>query len=127
MCPAINREAAGNPLFRRKWLPFTPPLTAGNKQGAEWCVAKGLDWGYKYVARVAGVGKGGGKYYGVSLQVTFWDGSLAAQPPEDPPLPPIEPANYAGPRESSVAVQKSGCLTLLCLVGVLVTAVLIRR
>lgn len=57
---------------------------------APWCVGPGMDEGYRYIARVAGVRQVEEGVWGMSLQVTFWNGPLASQPTKEPKLPPLE-------------------------------------
>jgi hypothetical protein len=62
------------------------PSQMQNGDGARWSVATGMDAGYRYRARVAGIGGGGSQPYGMSLLVTFWEGPLVTQSTEEPEL-----------------------------------------
>jgi hypothetical protein len=104
---------------------YLPSEVVGNRQGVGWCVARGMDAGYEYMARVAGVGKRRGKRYGMSLQVTFWNGSIASQPTEEPELPPIESRDDAAPPTSPSPL--TGLAIFLCIAFVAIFVMLVAR
>lgn len=103
----------------------------GVRTDVPWCVGPGMDAGYRYIVRVAGVSEVEDQVYGMSLQVTFWDGPFAAHPTEDPDLPTIEsrsgsaPAKSESRRSSTPQHRASGCFTLLLLFVLTVTAALL--
>lgn len=91
---------------RGEQMGYLPSEVAGNRQGIGWCVGRGMDEGYRYIARVASVGQNEDGICGLSLQVTFWQGSLALQPVEEPELPPVESRYDAPPASPSKPQDK---------------------
>jgi hypothetical protein len=112
-----------------KQLGYLP--STGVQTDTPWCIGAGMDEGYRYIVRVASVGQVEDGVYGMSLQITFWNGPLATQPNEEPDLPPTEtrsdsPPARSGKRASSAPQHAAnGCFTILLLFALTLTAVLL--